>query len=323
MDNALAEPQTIVLLGGTSDIGRAIVERLVTPATRTIVLAGRRPGEMRSDELARPGVTVDTVHFDAANTDTHEAFVADLVAGHGDLDVVVVAFGQLVDQAKLDTDPAAAAAMVTVNYTGAVSSCLALAAQFRRQGHGRLVVLSSVAGERVRKANFVYGSSKAGLDGFAQGLGDALAGIWSQRARRAARLRPLADDRGDEGGAVRHDPRRRRRRHRQGARSRPAHRLGSGHAAPGVQRRSATCRAACGGGSRWVSAWPTRTGNGGNRAQMGGSSCVSGSAGRAPPGRPRSRRRRRSGRAAPGSGRRSRTPSTSSAPSSRPRVRSG
>ena len=51
-----------------------------------------------------------------------------------------------------------------------------MAAQFRRQGHGRLVVLSSVAGERVRKANFVYGSSKAGLDGFAQGLGDALIG---------------------------------------------------------------------------------------------------------------------------------------------------
>ena len=67
MDNALAEPQTIVLLGGTSDIGRAIVERLITPATRTIVLAGRRPDEMRPDELARPGIAVDTVHFDAAD----------------------------------------------------------------------------------------------------------------------------------------------------------------------------------------------------------------------------------------------------------------
>ena len=176
MDNALAEPQTIVLLGGTSDIGRAIVERLVTPATRTIVLAGRRPAEMRPDELARPGVTIDPVHFDAADTDSHEALVADLGDRHGDLDVVIVAFGQLVDQGELDTDPARAAAMVTVNYTGAVSSCLAIAAQFRRQGHGRLVVLSSVAGEPVRKANFVYGSSKAGLDGFTQGLGDALAG---------------------------------------------------------------------------------------------------------------------------------------------------
>ena len=177
MDNALAEPQTIVLLGGTSDIGRAIVERLVTPATRTIVLAGRRPDEMRPDELARPGVAVDTVALRRRRRPTtHEALVADLVARHGDLDVVIVAFGQLVDQAELDADPARAAAMVTVNYTGAVSSCLAVAAQFRRQGHGRLVVLSSVAGERVRKANFVYGSSKAGLDGFAQGLGDALAG---------------------------------------------------------------------------------------------------------------------------------------------------
>ena len=63
-----------------------------------------------------------------------------------------------------------------VNFTGAVSASLAVAAQLRRQGHGRLVVLSSVAGERVRKANFVYGSSKAGLDGFAQGLGDSLVG---------------------------------------------------------------------------------------------------------------------------------------------------
>ena len=89
---------------------------------------------------------------------------------------MVLAFGQLVDQAELDDDPARAAEVVTVNYTGAVSVGLAVAAQFRRQGHGRLVVLSSVAGERVRKANFVYGSSKAGLDGFAQGLGDSLAG---------------------------------------------------------------------------------------------------------------------------------------------------
>ena len=114
-----------------------------------------------------------------------------LVADHGDLDVVVLAFGQLVEQAELDDDPARAAELVTVNYTGAVSVGLAVAAQFRRQGHGRLVVLSSVAGERVRKANFVYGSSKAGLDGFAQGLGDALAGSGRQRARRAPRLRAL------------------------------------------------------------------------------------------------------------------------------------
>jgi decaprenylphospho-beta-D-erythro-pentofuranosid-2-ulose 2-reductase len=176
MENALGEPQTIVLLGGTSDIGRAIVSALVTPSTRTVVLAGRRPDEMVPGDLDRPGLTVDTVRFDAADTASHEAFVRDLAERHGDLDVVIVAFGQLGEQADLDEDPHGAAELVTVNYTGAVSSSLAVAAQFRRQGHGRLVFLSSVAGERVRKANYVYGSSKAGLDGFAQGLGDALAG---------------------------------------------------------------------------------------------------------------------------------------------------
>ncbi|MFV0308450.1 MAG: decaprenylphospho-beta-D-erythro-pentofuranosid-2-ulose 2-reductase [Desertimonas sp.] len=176
MDNALGEAQTIVLLGGTSDIGRAIVSELVSPATSTVVLAGRTPEAMAPDELARPGLDVTTVAFDAADTTGHQAFVADLGARHGDLDVVVLAFGCLVEQSELDDDPARAADMVQVNYTGAVSVGLAVAARFRRQGHGTLIVLSSVAGERVRKANFVYGSSKAGLDGFAQGLGDSLAG---------------------------------------------------------------------------------------------------------------------------------------------------
>jgi decaprenylphospho-beta-D-erythro-pentofuranosid-2-ulose 2-reductase len=176
MENALGEPQTIVLLGGTSDIGRAIVAALISPATRTVVLGSRRPGDTTIGELERPGITVDVVPFDAAHTAGHDAFVHALAERYGDLDLVILAFGQLVDQAELDTDPERAAAMVHVNYTGAVSVSLAVAAQFRRQGHGRLVVLSSVAGERVRKTNFVYGSSKAGLDGFAQGLGDALAG---------------------------------------------------------------------------------------------------------------------------------------------------
>jgi decaprenylphospho-beta-D-erythro-pentofuranosid-2-ulose 2-reductase len=176
MENALGEPQTIVLLGGTSEIGRAIVSALISPATRTVVLCSRRPGDTTVGELERPGITVDVVPFDAARTAEHEALVRGLADRHGDLDVVIVAFGQLVDQAELDADPERAAALVHVNYTGAVSVSLAVAAQFRRQGHGRLVVLSSVAGERVRRANFVYGSSKAGLDGFAQGLGDALTG---------------------------------------------------------------------------------------------------------------------------------------------------
>ena len=72
--------------------------------------------------------------------------------------------------------PASAAAAVTVNYTASVSCGLEVANRFRRQGHGTLVVISSVAGERARADNYVYGSSKAGLDAFSQGLGDALVG---------------------------------------------------------------------------------------------------------------------------------------------------
>lgn len=178
MENALGQAQTIVVLGGTSEIGRAIVDALLTASTTTVVLAVRNPDALSiaGTPLERPGLTVDVVAFDAALTDTHQALVDDLVDRHGDLDVVIAAFGQLGDQDVLSADAAAAAALVQVNFAGAVGVCTAVAAQFRRQGHGRLVVLSSVAGERVRKANYVYGSSKAGLDGFAQGLGDSLSG---------------------------------------------------------------------------------------------------------------------------------------------------
>src|SRR5205823_3951277 len=74
-----------------------------------------------------------------------------------------------------DERPEQAAAAARTNYVGVVSVGLEVAARLRQQGHGTVVLLSSVAGERVRKANFVYGSTKAGADGFAQGLGDALA----------------------------------------------------------------------------------------------------------------------------------------------------
>jgi decaprenylphospho-beta-D-erythro-pentofuranosid-2-ulose 2-reductase len=176
MDNALGDAQTIVLFGGTSEIGRAIVDNLISPATSTVVLAARRPDDVDAASLRRRGVNVDVVQFDATDIRIHSGLVEQLAATHGDLDVAIVAFGQLGDATRLAEDSVAAAELASVNFTGAVSICTALAAQFRRQGHGRLVVMSSVAGERVRKANYVYGATKAGIDGFAQGLGDALSG---------------------------------------------------------------------------------------------------------------------------------------------------
>ena len=176
MKNALDEAQTIVLLGGTSEIGLAIVDELLTPTARTLVLACRTPDTAEPARFERDGLNVVVERFDAADTASHDAFVRRLAAEHGDIDVAIVAFGVLGDQADFDADPQLAAEAVHVNYTGAVSSTLALAGQMRRQGHGHITVLSSVAGERGRASNFVYGSSKAGLDGFAQGLGDALDG---------------------------------------------------------------------------------------------------------------------------------------------------
>ena len=176
MNNAVKQPQTVLVLGGTSDIGRAIVDALASPALRRVILAVRDP-ERAAEPIAGwtfGDADVVTVAFDATAVDTHEAVIAQVSEQYGDLDVVIQAFGQL-GEVGLD-DPIASARLAEVNYVGAVSSGLAVAARLRAQGHGTLVVVSSVAGVRTRASNFVYGSTKAGQDAFATGLGHSLVG---------------------------------------------------------------------------------------------------------------------------------------------------
>jgi len=178
VNDALGQPQSVLVLGGGSDIARALTRRLVAARARTVVVAGR-PGSptvaAAAVEAANGGASVRTVEFDATDPPSVAAAVDRAFAG-GDIDLVVVAFGVLGDQTDAEADPLRAVETATVNYTAAVVAGLAAATQLRRQGHGTLLALSSVAGVRVRRANFVYGSSKAGMDGFFQGLGDALAG---------------------------------------------------------------------------------------------------------------------------------------------------
>lgn len=179
MRNAVGDVQTVLVLGGGSDIGLAIAVRLVGAGARTVVLAGRNPAgyDAATSALRAAGATeVVNVAFDADDTDSHPTLIADVVAKVGDLDVTVAAFGVLGDQAVDETDAGAAVAVARTNYVGGVSVLTVIGNRLRAQGHGALVVLSSVAGERVRRSNFVYGSSKAGLDGFATGLADALHG---------------------------------------------------------------------------------------------------------------------------------------------------
>jgi decaprenylphospho-beta-D-erythro-pentofuranosid-2-ulose 2-reductase len=180
MRDALGAVQSILVIGGTSDIGLAIAAKLAGPRRATVVLAGRHPDALGSATAALRAAgagRVSYLPFDALTTDTHEDFVAAAVQqAETDLDAVVIAFGVLGDQAADEAGGDGAVRLAQTNYVGAVSVCLAVARLLKAQGHGTLIVLSSVAGERVRRANFIYGSSKAGLDGFAQGLGDALAG---------------------------------------------------------------------------------------------------------------------------------------------------
>jgi decaprenylphospho-beta-D-erythro-pentofuranosid-2-ulose 2-reductase len=177
--NALGQVQSVLVLGGSSEIALAAVRRLIDGGCRTVVLAARRPDELAAEIAAlrdRGATTVESVPFDALEPATHAPLIDECFKRYGDIDVVMLAFGVLGDQAAFDADPVAAAEAVSANYVGAVSSGLAVAERLTTQGHGTIVVLSSVAGERARKVNYVYGSSKAGLDAFAQGLGDALVG---------------------------------------------------------------------------------------------------------------------------------------------------
>jgi len=177
MHNALGEPQHILLLGGTSDIGLAIARELLTPATRAVTLAVRdvAKGEAAAAALRHGALTVDVVAFDGADTSRHEATIAEVENRHGDIDLAVVAFALLGEGETTSRDVEAAAEIAHVNFTANVTATIAVANRMRSQGHGAIVILSSVAGERVRSANPVYGGTKAGIDGFAQGLGDALA----------------------------------------------------------------------------------------------------------------------------------------------------
>jgi decaprenylphospho-beta-D-erythro-pentofuranosid-2-ulose 2-reductase len=175
--DAFGIPQSLLVLGGTSEIALATARRLIARRTRTVWLAGRpTPAlETAAADLRALGADVRTVAFDALDPGSHDPVLGKVFA-EGDIDMVLLAFGILGDQAHDERDPVAAVRVAQTNYTGAVSAGLVAARALQAQGHGSLVVLSSVAGERARRANFIYGSSKAGLDTFVQGLGDALHG---------------------------------------------------------------------------------------------------------------------------------------------------
>jgi decaprenylphospho-beta-D-erythro-pentofuranosid-2-ulose 2-reductase len=172
-------PRRLLLVGGSSEIGLAIARRLAAEGPVRAYLVGRDPErlELAAHELASDGLEVAATEIlDADDLDAHASVLARAFERTGGFDVVVLAVGVLDAQEGLDADPAVAATVMRVNFLGSGSLLMHGLRALRDQGHGTLVVLSSVAAERPRSGNAVYGAAKAGLDFLAQGLADATAG---------------------------------------------------------------------------------------------------------------------------------------------------
>ena len=179
MKNALGSVQSALILGGDSDIAFATCQRMLRDRLKSVILAGRNVErlEARAAELRAlsPQSAITCVRLDGTDFSSHEQFTEDMFRAR-DIDLVLVAFGLLGDQLADEVNASRAIDVVQTNFTGAMSLLIPISAKLQDQGHGTIVVLSSVAAERPRRSNFIYGASKAGIDWFAQGLGDALHG---------------------------------------------------------------------------------------------------------------------------------------------------
>ncbi|NMN98726.1 SDR family NAD(P)-dependent oxidoreductase [Nocardiaceae bacterium YC2-7] len=170
-------PGAVLLLGGRSEIGLEVADRLAPG--RVVILAARRSDDLAKETqrlLDRGATEVHCVEFDADEVAGHEAVLSAITAGYGPIGIAILAFGILGNQDKAEQDAAHAVAVVHTDFVAQLSALTTLTNLLRAQGDGQIVVFSSIAGVRVRRANYVYGSAKAGLDGFANGLADALVG---------------------------------------------------------------------------------------------------------------------------------------------------
>ncbi len=167
--------RTALVLGGTSDIALAMLDALAEQGLERAVLASRHQTETEPTPGAGR-VSCTTVQWDALETESHTGLVDAAAEVLGEIDLVICAVGMLGHHAGRSMGPGPVEQMVRTNFAGPAAALAAVADRLAEQRHGTIVVLSSVAGFRPRKSNYVYGSTKSGLDAFARGLGDALHG---------------------------------------------------------------------------------------------------------------------------------------------------
>lgn len=164
---------TVLLLGAGSDMAVAIARKFAAEKY-DIQLAGRQTAALQpqqQDLQVRYGVTATTHAFDATDFNTHADFYASLPVQP---DITICVFGYLGDQEKAQQNWVEAAAIINTNYTGAVSILNIVAESYVEKKQGTIIGISSVAGERGRQSNYIYGSAKAGFTAYLSGLRNRL-----------------------------------------------------------------------------------------------------------------------------------------------------
>ncbi|MCB1394645.1 MAG: SDR family oxidoreductase [Rhodobacter sp.] len=166
--------KTILILGATSDMARACAHRYAREGY-DLQLAARDAAAIEADAQdlrLRHGVTATALAFDVLDTDGFAGFIAGLAPLP---DVVLCAVGFMGDQTESQRNPQAATVVLRSNFEGPALALGMLAERFEARGSGTVIGISSVAGDRGRASNYVYGAAKAGFTAFLSGLRNRLA----------------------------------------------------------------------------------------------------------------------------------------------------
>ena len=173
-----------VILGALSAIAEETARLLAAEGARLCLVArnAERLQALAADLRLRGAAQVETAAHDLAEADDAPAKLAEWAGALGGLDEVYVFYGALGDQARSERDPAAAREAIDVNFTSQALWSLAAANMLEAQGAGALVMVSSVAGDRGRMSNYVYGAAKGGMSILGQGIAHRLAQAGGARA---------------------------------------------------------------------------------------------------------------------------------------------
>ena len=167
----------ILIFGATSAIAQAVARRYAKRGARFFLVArnAERLATVAADLKARGAAEVETAAADLADLSRHASLVSQARTALGTFDRVLIAHGTLTDQKAAEADAAVMAREIGINFISAASLLTSIATVMEGQGKGAIAVIGSVAGDRGRQSNYVYGSAKAGLGAFVQGLRHRLA----------------------------------------------------------------------------------------------------------------------------------------------------